>query len=128
MTDVLRLIAGGILAVISSYIGLIIKNRYKSREKFYFDAKNFAEILKRDIGFYEKSLPDIVKEFLPSASAEFAELLNVYLGTIKAQNTDFSHLEKTRLKPAEISDFERFFSALGKSAQYEQMTLVNSFY
>lgn len=127
MTDVIRLVAGGILAIISSYVGLIVKNRYKSREKFYLDAKNFAENLKRDIGLFEKPLPDIVKDFLPDSSDEFAELLNVYLGTIKAQNVNFSRLEKARLKSGEIEELERFFSLLGKSSQSEQLTLISAF-
>lgn len=128
MIDVLRLIAGGILAVISSYIGLMFKNRYKAREKFYSDAKNFAEILKRDVGLFEKPMPEIIKDYLPSAGAEFAELLNTYSVNIKEQNVDFSHLEKVRLKDGEIKDLERFFSALGKSALNEQLNLISAFY
>ena len=53
--DILRLVAGGLLALICCYGGVLIRRHYIEREKFFADAEAFAAYLTSELGFPQDS-------------------------------------------------------------------------
>ena len=53
----------GLIFVSISYLGFKVGDRFKKKEKFYYDFKNFLIYLKNEIGFFEKDILEIVSSY-----------------------------------------------------------------
>lgn len=49
MSEILRLVAGGLLALIACYIGVLIKRRYAKRVTFFKSACEFSSCLATEL-------------------------------------------------------------------------------
>ena len=115
--DFARLVAGGLLALICCYGGLLIKRHYAEREKFYRDAEAFAARLKSEIS-----------EFCAGRKGEFARRVGAFGEKLRAgapQNrAAVEEAEDTHLRKDEKKQFADFLSALGKTALREQVAEI----
>lgn len=130
MSDILRLIAGGLLALICCYIGLLIKKRYKAREDFYGRALAFANSLSSEMALQKTPVPEIASKFTQGSNGEFDKFLDRCMQLAMDGNDCQSMLDKVNvniLKQDEKKELLTFFSALGKTALSDQLTLI-SFY
>lgn len=129
MSDVLRLIGGGLLAMVACYIGVLIKKRYKQRQVFFKSASDFAKRLKSELTTLKTPMPDAVKSFLKDRKGEFESVLEKWLESAKL--LDQTVLEKTLelplLKSEEKSEVFAFLSPLGKSVLDEQIAHISYF-
>lgn len=126
MIDAVRLIAGGLLALISSYVGLQIKRRYAEREKFYADMTEFCAVLKSDVGYTKKPLPAVISDFCEGRKGECAALLTAYVAELKTKGTfkrDVKEWDVAHLKLEEKKSLLNFLNGLGKTALAEQLAL-----
>ena len=93
-----------------SGVGFVIGDRYKQKEKFYYDFKNFLVYLKSEIGFFEKNVVDILNgyqtknENLKLLFQKFNESLNGF---------EFNGLNI--LSSEENFKLIEFFKGIGKS-------------
>lgn len=123
--DILRLIAGGLLALICCYAGVLIKRHYADRERFYTDAEAFAAYVGAELGFRKTPLPAVIGGFTEGKKGAFAEMLKKFgaglsLGGVQ-DGAARSAAENARLKPDEKKKLCEFLSSLGKTALSDQL-------
>ena len=115
MGEILRLIAGGLIALVCAYVGVIVKKRYKSRQKFFEDARDYFAFFEREITSFKTPMPTVNDEFTKAKSGEFANFLKEY----------FEKPPKKKsiaiLKNDERIMLEEALGGLGKSAYDEQL-------
>lgn len=127
MADTFRLIAGGLLALICCYFGVLIKRRYAEREKFFSEMTEFCAALKSDVGYVKKPLPQSVTDFCAGRKGDCSALLREYVNELKlkncfnrdAQNWDVAHLNLNEKKT-----LLSFLGGLGKTSVNEQLTFI----
>ena len=103
------LILGLIFASIS-FMGYKVGDRYRQKEKFYYEFKTFLIYLKSEIGFFKKDIVQIVENY-QTKNKNLCLLLNnfgEFLNGEKAKNLDILSLE-------ENLNLHKFFEGLGKS-------------
>lgn len=128
MSDILRLIAGGLLALCSCYAGVMIKRHYAERHKFYKAAAQFASALSGELSFKKTPLPEIIEKFGYGRRDIFAKLLSEYMCATKRgegydkmiKNIDVAHVRENEKKEV-IS----FLCDLGKTSLDDQLALVS---
>lgn len=126
MSDVLRLIAGGLLALICCYAGVLIKKHYKEREQFYRDAKDFTVHLASDLSFKKTPLPVSVDSFSAGKKGAFCKLLGDFIAGLRSggglkQDID---VHGVKLKPDEKKQLVEFFGDLGKTSLSDQLDVI----
>lgn len=57
MSEILRLVAGGLLALIACYIGVLIKRRYAKRVTFFKSACEFSSCLATELSLKKTPMP-----------------------------------------------------------------------
>jgi len=126
MPDVIRLIAGGLLALICCWAGVMVKRHYKERESFYLAAKEFAGHLGSDLGFKKTPLPASIESFLTGKKGGFHKLLNDYLISLRSGKAklDFDAKGTVKLKEGEKKELNDFFLDLGKTSLADQLANI----
>ena len=125
MSEILRLIAGGLLALIACYVGLLIKRKYKSRAEYYKSACEFAKCVTTELSMKKTPMPDVAENFLKGRNGDFEKTVETWLDlarkgqTFAYENASVSFLNNDEKKP--IADF---FSALGKTALNDQLSHI----
>lgn len=117
-TDIARLIAGGILGLISCYIGLLVKRHYAARERFYRDAEAFAAFLGSEVGLHKTPLPELIDNFAEGRKGEFAERMRAFGsrlagGAGRERAAHETAEETTGLRREEKKEFATFLRSLG---------------
>ncbi|MBR4800133.1 MAG: stage III sporulation protein AB [Clostridia bacterium] len=118
MSGVLRLIGGGLIALVCAYAGVLVKKRYKLREKFYADLRDYFLFFERELTFKKTPLPEINRKYLAQSSGE----LSAYLDPERTGRGAKS--EPLFLKKEERAQVEEALNGLGKSAYLEQVAYV----
>lgn len=111
---VLRIVGGGLIALVCAYVGVIVKRRYKTREKFFKDASDYFAFFEKELTFKKTPLPEINREFAKTRNGEFVLLVA-------------NGAEKPKLpflKPDERQGVESALAGLGKSVYEEQVAYV----
>ena len=124
MSGVLRLIAGGLLALICSYIGLLIKRRYKERECVYRSALAYALALKGELSAKKTPIPQIAADFCRDRKGEFERALTAYVARMSAGDTNVDGIEIKCLKPAESKELLGYLGGFGGSTLEQQIALA----
>lgn len=128
MSDILRLIGGGLLALIACYIGVLIKKRYTQRQIFYKSANAFAKSLASELSTLKTPLPTFVKNYLQGKKGDFESVLERWLETSASLNKGDRDIFKISiLKADEQMELQRFFQPLGKSVLSEQLAHITNF-
>lgn len=130
MSDILRLIAGGLLALICCYVGVLIKKRYKAREDFYGRALSFANALSSEMALQKTPVPEIANKFMQGQNGEFEKTLDKCMQLALNGEDYASMLDKVSiniLKQDEKKELMTFFSALGKTSLSDQLTLISAY-
>lgn len=119
MSEALRIVAGGLVALVCAYIGLLIKRRYKSREKFYEQAKDYFAFFEKELTFKKTPLPEINRQFANQNQGEFATMIlqGTNVDTKKDRSLAF-------LKMEEREQAYESMRGLGKSGYQEQLAYV----
>ena len=122
--DILRLVAGGLLALICCYAGVLIKRHYSEREKFYTDAEAFAAYLSSELGFKKTALPLLIETFRKERAGSFSAVLEKFSSMLASLGQDgaaSAAAESSKLKREEKSRLAEFLSALGKTSLCDQL-------
>ena len=115
MAEILRLVAGGLIALVCAYIGLIVKRRYKSRERIYTDARDYFVYFERELVGFKTTLPEINAKYAKQKAGEFSDFLIKYYAKTEQKNA------LSALKKEEKSLMEEALSGLGKTSFEEQI-------
>ncbi len=108
------------LIAFCTYGGIKISQRYKRREKLFFDFVNFCNGFKANLDFFKKKLDEYVNEFCVSASGDFIALANAALyGQANCINAVITDSQK------EYTD--AFFDILGKGDAVSQKNQIISY-
>ncbi len=122
--NILRLVAGGLLALICCYIGILIKRRYKERETVYKSAVEYARVLKFELSAKKTPIPNIATEFCRGRTGEFeSALLKCVESMSKGGGT--GDIELKCLKSAESKELLGYLKSFGGSALEEQLALAD---
>lgn len=100
----------GLIFASICFSGHKMGNRYKEKEKFYYEFKNFLVFLKSEIGFFKKNLITIFDEFA-SENPKFIKLLE----NCKNFITSNKKLDLEFLSKQENFELEEFFRGLGQN-------------
>ena len=127
-SDFLRLIAGGILALVCSYIGILIKRGYSENTKLYKDLVDFCDAFKRELTFQKSALIDFCNKFCDGRKGDIVDLIQEYIKDLQSVGQFVRDAEKwtvAHLKKEEKQEIIDFLSGLGKSPTVEQLSLVD---
>ena len=127
MIDILKLIAGGLLALICCYIGLLIKRRYRDRVTFYKSACEYVRTMSSELTLNKTPIPDIAKKFTTGRDGEFERVLTECTSLTRDGKGFEYALEKVngpKLKANEKKEIVAFLCGSGKSALNDQMAFV----
>lgn len=127
MSDILRLIAGGLLALVCSYIGVLVKKRYKQRLAFFKSATDFTGVTSTELSMRKTPVPEIIRKFLQGRKGDFESALSSWQASAKRRDSYDKKFEKTLvplLKTSEKKELLDFFDGLGKTMLAEQMAHV----
>lgn len=125
MSEILRLVAGGLLALIACYVGLLIKRRYKSRAEYFKSACEFAKCAMTELGMKKTPMPDVAENFLKGRSGDFEKTVETWLDLArKGQTFAYENASASILKNEEKKQIADFFSALGKTSLDDQLSHI----
>lgn len=127
MSDILRLIAGGLLALICCWIGVMIKKRYKDRLKFYTSVCDYGQMMASELSFKKTPIPQIAQKFTQGRSGEFERVLNECISIAQDGKGAEYAVEKVtvaHLKKEEKTELFDFLCGQGKSALDDQLATV----
>jgi stage III sporulation protein AB len=125
--DFLRLIAGGILALVSSYIGVIVKNGYRENTKLIKDLVLFCEEFKRELSYQKTSVIDFCNKFKEGKKSKISDLIEEYVKQLESVGQFSMDIDKwnlAHLKNSEKQEVLAFLNGLGKSPTEEQISFV----
>lgn len=128
MSDILRLIAGGLLALICCYIGLLIKRRYRDRVAFYKSASEYARLMASELALNKTPIPTVAEKFAAGRSGEFERvLLECVRLTREGKSYSFAveNVNIAKLKTDEKKEVLSFLCGGGKNALNDQLAFVN---
>lgn len=98
MSDVLRLIAGGLIALCLSYIGVLIKRKYAKRVEFFKSASDFVGVLTTELSMRKTPVPEIIQKFLQGRKGEFETALSAWQTSAKRERRELPYLRKTQFR------------------------------
>lgn len=127
MSEILRLIAGGLFALICCYVGVLIKRRYKERVTFYKSACEYARAMSAELSLNKTPIPDIAKKFAIGRSGDFEKALAECTAiSQEGKGVEYAveHINVPRLKADEKKEILSFLCGSGKSALSEQLAFV----
>jgi len=127
MSGILRLIAGGLLALICCLVGVTIKKRYKNRLRFYTSACEYGQMMASELSFKKTPIPQIAQKFTQSRNGEFERVLNECMSEAREGKGADHALEKinvAHLKREEKAELFDFLCGRGKSALGDQLATV----
>jgi stage III sporulation protein AB len=130
MSDILRVIAGGILALISAYIGLLIKRGYSEKVQFYKGIVEFLGELRMDLAIMQTPLTQFVDNFVAGRKGKSVDLLKEYVADLKDKGRFVRDLERwdcAHLSRVEKEEVLHLFQSLGKTDLKEQKALVDNY-
>lgn len=127
MVDALKLAAGGLMALASCYIGVLIRRRYRDRETFYKSASEYASALKTELSYKKTPIPIATAAFLQGRKGKFETALANCM-QLHSEGKDsayaFDKIEMTGIKTQERKEVLDFVFSLGKSALADQLALI----
>ena len=91
-------------------LGFNIGNKFKKKEKFYYEFKNFLIYLKSEIGFFERDIVEIVDNY-KTKNTDLTELLLNYKNSLQ----DKEFVDLNLISKEENNKLKDFFKGLGKS-------------
>ncbi|MGN1208253.1 MAG: stage III sporulation protein AB [Christensenellales bacterium] len=100
----------GLIFASVSFLGFRIGGKFKEKEKFYYDFKNFLIYLKSEIGFFKKDIVEIVDNF-STKNFHLNELLQNY----KQSLIDKKFNKINILNDEENDKLKKFFDGIGVS-------------
>ncbi len=125
MNDVLRLVGGGLLALVACYVGVLVKRRYKNRVAFFKSACEFLSCASTELGMKKTPMPQIAQKFLQSRDGSFERTIAKWMDVARGGKIfDFECVEAPELKTEEKKQIASFFSSLGKTDLNDQLSLV----
>lgn len=125
MSDVLRLIAGGLLALIMCYVGVLVKRRYKARVSFFKSACDFSSVIATELSMKKTPMPEIALKFLKGREGEFEKVVESWIAVAKnAARFCYDNVNVAMLKTDEKKEIADFFTSLGKTNLDDQLTHV----
>lgn len=129
MSDILRLVAGGLLALICCYVGILIKKRYKEREKYYARALAFANTLSSEISLQKTPIPTIAQKFVGSEMGEFERTIEESMRLLSMGEGDkiAESIGGNLLKTEEKTEMASFISGLGKTTVEDQVAMIRGY-
>lgn len=122
----ISLIAGGILFIVSTYIGMVIRKHYKKRRDFFRDFDEFLTMLENEVSFLKTPLKTIISNFSAEKKGEFVKFLEGY-STLMDSGTPltYDNIKKKAglgfLKQPEADYVFQFFTGLGKTDAKTQL-------
>lgn len=122
--SVLRIIAGGLFALIASYIGLLIKRKYRDRAAFYKSACQYVSALQSELAHSKISIPEFAKRFVGGREGAFEKLLVDSIARLKdgkGYDELFKESDARLLKEDERKEMISFLSSSGKSSLDDQL-------
>lgn len=127
MSEILRLIAGGLLALICCYIGVLIKRRYRDRVVFYSSAIDYAQAMLSELSLKKTPIPTIAQNFLSGRKGEFERVLNECSSRQNAgegYDEILNSLRVPTLKSDEKKQVCAFLCERGKNSLKDQIAFV----
>lgn len=122
-------IAGAMLFVAMSYIGLIVKNQYKMRHKFIKDMQQFANYTLREVTHYKTPINTIIEKYMLTNNSIIVSMLTKYkdLEVIKTYQGIYDTTNYLYLKKSDRALITNFLQNIGKSSYSEEIKHIQVF-
>lgn len=130
MNGILRFIAGGLLALISGYVGVLIKRRYRDRAALYKSACEYTQAMASELSLNKTPIPEIARKFTQGRKGEFERALEECIalaGNSAGYDTAMDRVNIACLKTDEKKELFGFLCSTGKSALSDQLSQVERF-
>lgn len=126
----IRLLAGGLLAIGSALIGIVVRRHYKQRHEIYADICAFTALLKSEISFLKTPLCSVIKEFVEGKKSIMTTALKKYGDDLNHGKVNENYADVLELPPLNIkekNEIAKFLRSLGKLPMREQLGELQSF-
>ncbi|MDD4839800.1 MAG: stage III sporulation protein AB [Clostridia bacterium] len=126
----ISLLAGGLLAVGSSLIGIAVRRHYRQRHEIYFEICGFIVLLKNEISFLKTPLKAVINEFAEGRKGITVNALKKYSDDLDHGKIDNNYAETLELSPLNIkekNELAKFLRSLGKLPMKEQLGELANF-
>ena len=130
MSDILRIVAGGLLALISSYIGLLVKRGYAEKVAFYKGMADFLSELKSDLSLMKTPITEFVDKYTAGRKGKAVCLVKEYATDLKTNGKFDRDLDKwdcCHLNRVEKEEILGLFASLGKTDLKEQKLIIDKY-
>lgn len=130
MGDVFRVVAGGLLALISSYIGLLIKRGYAQKVDFFKGMAEFLREFRNEITLMKTPLTEFVPRYVEGRKGQAVDLIKEYVTELNSKGKFERDVEKwdyAHMSRGEKEEVLHLFQSLGKSDLNEQKVIVDNF-
>lgn len=124
MYEILKLIGGGLLALVCAYIGLLVKRRYRDKANFYGKVCDFINYARRELSIKMTSIPETCLGYAGENKDEFSAVLRDFASGVRTGKRKASRA--SLLKENEINEIDDFLDGLGKSSLTEQIVYLDS--
>ena len=127
-SEILRFVAGGVLALVSTYIGLMVKRGYAEKVKFYKDLVEFCGVFKGELSFSMPTVTDFCTKYVKDKKGKWVDVVKEYqtdLTTKGKFDRDLDKWEVLHLKKEEKSEILHFLHGIGKTSLTEQISFVD---
>ena len=94
MSVILRIVAGGLVAIVCAYVGVLIKRRYKLREQFFADVADYLAFFEKELTFCKTPVPEVNAKFLKRGCGEFRNYLSAFCANQADDKKGFTFLKK----------------------------------
>lgn len=126
----IRLLAGGLLAVGATLIGIVVRRYYKNRHEIYADLCAFITLLKSEISYLKTPLKTVIKEFAEGKKTHMATALCQYAEDLDRGKVEANYAETLDLSPLNLKEKQgvaKLLRSLGKLPMREQLGELQNF-
>ncbi len=130
MSEILRIVGGGVLGLICCYIGLLVKRYFADREKFFMSMCEFLRYLKGELTFKKTPLLEVVNNFLKGRKGEFEKVLKGYFDDAKGVQEIERSAQKMGAYPLKSQEKQMVLdtlSSLGKNPLDDERLCVERY-
>lgn len=122
----LTIIAGSMLFIASSYIGMQVKRHYAKRKQYIADLLEFIEHYENQISYLKTPLNEIIAKYCDNKKGEIVKMLHRLIEYLNNKKLGEETLQSSLLSRGENQAIMSYFLAIGASNMANELNKIKS--
>ncbi len=123
----IRLVAGGLIAIACVLIGMAIRRHFNLRRDAYATICDFAAFLTGEISYLKTTVPVAIGEFVKGRKGSVAVALNQYAEALRLGTAENFVPDVSGFKDGEKKEFARFLKSIGTKPLGETLSEIKRY-